>query len=310
MKCSNCSGSGEIERMDYNLTCPECRGKGTIPSALPLSWVIIAAVVLVGLFLASCETVEIEKLITDTVYIDRPVPGPTNTVTVTIRDTVETVIRDTVKVEVIVRDTIVNNVHTTDTVVQVVTKDSIVYKIVEKIVTIRDTVEIVVRDTVVNTVTIRDTVERVITVRDTVEVIRVEQRVMYRDTLYIPTVFKSTYSVPEELQPYVVEFYRLSNVYNRDTPGGPLIIQYGNPEDMPGDGWNSYSFWMGGQAVIGVNVNVPTAQLFTCILREMARLQINKKYTTGDKIMNTHFPPDKVLINSANRTPYLNELFK
>ena len=83
----------------------------------------------VSLFLLGCEEiVEVEKLVYDTVYVDK-VRTLAESVIV-LHDT--TVIRDTVKVNIVIQET--------DTVFQVVTRDSVIIK--------RDTVFITTHDTV------------------------------------------------------------------------------------------------------------------------------------------------------------------
>ena len=220
------------------------------------------------LFLASCEEIIIERPVIDTVYVDRY----TEPQFITVRDTIETVVTDTVKVNVVIRDTVVNHTHTTDTLIQVVTKDSIVYKIVEKTVIVHDTVKVVqvVHDTIINNVVIHDTieVEKIVKVYETVyvEVIKIEQRVIYHDTLYIATDIRPVNSIPPELMPFVQEFFTLAG---SRAVGGPMIIQYYKPEDMPGEGWVSHSYklgWQYSQMVIQVSEGIPHEYLYTAIL--------------------------------------------
>lgn len=158
----------------------------------------------VWLAFSSCEEYIIENTI-DTVFVDRPVNTLAPTF-ITVRDTVEIVVRDTIKVEVIIRDTIVNNIHTTDTLIQVVTKDSIIIKEVEKMVTVYQTV--IEKDTIVVT----DTVE--------IEVVQIEQRVIYKDTLYVLVETRQVFYVPDELLPYVSDFYTLAGQYGNEVRGG------------------------------------------------------------------------------------------
>src|SRR5687767_14951289 len=97
--------------------------------------IFLPLIILALFFLGSCtETVEIEKLIFDTVYVDKPVRSLVTTVHV---DTVykELLRVDTVEVQVIVHDSvfIVNNVETVrvDTVVQIKTDSVFIERIVE-----------------------------------------------------------------------------------------------------------------------------------------------------------------------------------
>jgi len=233
--------------------------------------------------LLSCTEYEILNT-TDTVYLEKPVQSLAPSF-VTVRDTVYIHTVDTIKVEVIIHDTIVNNIHTTDTLVQVVTKDSIIVKEVEKMVTVYQTV--IEKDTIV----VSDTVE--------IEVIQIEQRVIYLDTAYVMIYTRSTTYIPPGIQPHVDEFFgRATNVV-----GGHMIIQY--TDDLPGEGWNSFSYWVGGpassdnpyaQMVIEISSALPPELHRASILRELARLQLKKKYVTDvNKIMSPLFDPYRAI---------------
>lgn len=256
---------------------------------------------LLALFLlGACETVEIEKLIYDTVYVDRPIKS-----LVQIRDTVyrdllrvdTVIIVDTVTVNVIVHDTVIRNVHTTDTLIQVVTKDSLIIKEVVKTVTEYDTVFIVN-----NTV---DTVRIV----DTVQVVVVRNQVLYHDSIYYPQMIRPVNSIPGELQEFVNDFYSQAGGRGWSVLGGPMIVSYVHADNLPGESWNSHSYWIGGanygQMVIEVNEELPTEQQRASILRELARLQLKKRYLTDEsKIMCPWFNPATQIT-----TNHLNELF-
>jgi hypothetical protein len=88
-----------------------------------------------------------------------------------------------------------------------------------------------------------------------------------------------------------------------------LLITYAKEEDLPGENWSSYSFrhgWDYSQMIIQISEEVPSEQARSCIFRELARLQLKKKYTTmPDRIMNPLFSPMATI--TAN---HLNELFR
>ena len=187
--------------------------------------------------------------------------------------------------------------HETDTVIQIITRDSLIIKEVEKIVYHTDTVIVHDVDTVV------------ITLHDTTVVTQYIQQVRYYDTLYVLVESRQVFYVPDELMPYVSDFYTLAGEYGSGALGGMLLITYAKEEDMPGENWSSYSFrhgWDYSQMIIQISEKVPHEQARSCVYREMARLQLKKKYTTTpDRIMNPLFP-----VTAAITTNHLNELFK
>jgi len=230
-------------------------------------------------FLGSCtETIEIEKLIYDTVYLDK-VQKVAESVVV-IKDT--TVIRDTVKVNVAI--------HNTDTVYQVVTRDSVIIKEVQVIE--RDTVILIQHDTVTQTV------------HDTVTVY--DRTVVYFDTLYMPGYTRPTWDVPLDLMPHLEEFYSEAQARGINPGSGMLIIQY--TDNLPGEGWVSSSFQMNenDQWVIFLDQRLPAELHRASILRELGRLSLNKKYTTDTaKIMCPLFSPERIITTND-----INELFR
>lgn len=255
------------------------------------------------LILGSCtETIYEEIIKTDTVFISKPQSLATTFITV--RDTV--VIRDTVEVKVIVRDTIVNDIHTTDTVYQVITKDSVIIREVEKIVYHTDTVKVIVHDTVINDVHHYDTIVRNVIVHDTVEVYVYDRTVIYLDTFVTVSYMRPVWSVPEDIIPHVEEFYSLCHQYGLNPPGGIMIIQY--VTDLPGENWSSNSFQISdnSQMIIELDQKYPAALQRAGVFREMAKLQLNKKYTQiPDRIMNPVFSPQTTIIKK-----HLDELFQ
>jgi len=251
-----------------------------------VSLILFAIVAMaVALCTSSCtETIIDEVIKLDTVWMNTPRSVASSIVVE--YDTV--VIRDTVEVRVIVHDTIINTVHTTDTLIQVVTKDSIIIREVEKLVTVYET--IIEKDTIV----ITDTVF--------VDVIQIDQRVIYKDTLYVLVESRQVFYVPDELMPYVSDFYTLAGEYGNQALGGMLLITYAKEEDMPGEGWTSYSFrhgWDYSQMIIQISEKVPSEQARSCVYREMARLQLKRKYVTDvNKIMCPLFDPARTITQS------------
>jgi len=222
------------------------------------------ALALIGL--GSCtETIYDEVIKIDTLWLERAQSLAPTFITVT--DTIHLV--DTVRVEVIM--------HETDTVIQIITRDSLIIKEVEKIVYHTDTVIVHDVDTVV------------ITLHDTTVVTQYIQQVRYYDTLYVLVESRQVFYVPDELMPYVSDFYTLAGEYGSGALGGMLLITYAKEEDMPGEGWTSYSFrhgWDYSQMIIQISEKVPHEQARSCVYREMARLQLKRKYVTDvNKIM-------------------------
>jgi hypothetical protein len=259
-------------------------------SCIIIIWLVV---IWLGIMLSSCTETIIDEIIKlDTVYINTP-RSVSASVIVT-HDTV--VIRDTVEVRVIVHDTIINTIHTTDTLIQVVTRDSIIIREVEKLVTVYDTII----QNFVDTVYVTDTVE--------IRVVQIEQRVLYLDTLYVLVESRQVFYVPDELMPYVSDFYTLAGQYGQEALGGMLLITYAKEEDLPGELWTSTSFrhgWDYSQMIIQISEEVPSEQARSCIYRELARLQLKRKYTTTpDRIMNPLFNIDAVIT-----TNHLDQLF-
>lgn len=262
-------------------------------------------------FFGACETVEIEKLVYDTIYVDKPRTSLVQTIHV---DTVykELVRVDTVEVTVVVRDTIVivNNVETVrvDTVFQIQTDSIFIERVVEKIINHYDTV--VLTQVVNHTDTIY--IDKVVTIHDTIAIVQYDQTVSYLDTAYVMIYMRNVTSIPEAIQPHVNEFYGLASQYGKLTIGGHMIIQY--TDDLPGEGWVSHSYWVGGpasidnpyaQMVIEISERLPPELHRASILRELGRLQLKRKYTVvPDKLMNPLFGPGQAITQQ-----HLNDLF-
>jgi hypothetical protein len=241
-----------------------------------VSLILFAIVAMAVALCTSCtETIYDEVIKLDTIYLSRPL-----TSIITERDTIHAV--DTVKVEVVI--------HETDTLIQIVTKDSIIIKEVEKLVTVYKT--IIERDTI----TVTDTVF--------IDVVQIEQRVIYHDTLYVTSMIREVTSIPDELRPHVQYFYEQATARGKVTIGGNMIIQYVKQSDLPGEGWTSNSFNLNssaysGQMVIQISEEVPSEQARSCILRELARMQLNRQYVTDvDKIMCPLFDPYRTITQS------------
>lgn len=272
--------------------------------------IIVVLFALSMLVLGSCEEVIIERIITDTVFVDRPRTLAPQIIQTTVVDTVyrELVRVDTVEVTIVIRDTIVNEVIKHDTVYQVKTDSVFIERVIEKTINHYDTVFI---QQVINHF---DTIyiDKIVTIHDTVQVIEYEHEVVYADTFFIIDMFKPMNFIPEELFPFVQSF--VTEATNRGVflSGGPLIVQYVNEEDLPGEGWNSTSYRISQQNVIMVNANIATELLMTPVFREMARCEMSKKYTNNpDEIMNVLFPPERLTMASpqSEKERYFSKLF-
>lgn len=251
------------------------------------------------LILGSCTKTEYEEIIK---YIDRP--GPMQFIPVTTEKECEST--DTTSIKIVIEDVFKNGEFTKDTLLNVETTCSLLIKISGYTLVPRDSVvteKIVYQDRIVYK-------DRIVTVYDTIREIRYDRSVVYLDTLYVIGSIRPVYSVPDELQGHVTDFYTLAGQYNKSFPGGVILIVYVHPEDLPGEGWVSESFWIGGypygQMYIGVSESLPPELHRASILREMARLQLRKKYVTDvNKIMSPLFPPEAVIT-----TNHLNQLFQ
>lgn len=232
--------------------------------------------------LSNCtETIYDEVIRIDTVWLERAQSLAPTFVTTT--DTV--FITDTVSVEVIVTEV--------DTVFKVITRDSIIIKEVEKIIYHTDTLTIVETDTVE------------IIRHDTVTLTIYDRTISYRDTFWVIDPFNMVTFVPNELQPYVTEFHQSCLDRGIFVNGMPLLVQYTN--NLPGESWNSFSYVVGfQQLIIELNEKLPPEQQRAGILRELNRLQRNKKYVTDvNKIMCPLWSPARIIT-----TQDLDELYK
>jgi len=251
----------------------------------------------------SCEVYEIVNTV-DTIFVDRPVNSLAPSF-ITVRDTI--VVRDTVSTTVFIRDTIVNNIHTTDTIFQVVTKDSVIVRVVEKVVNHTDTVVVTVHDTIYQDVHHYDTIVKNVIKHDTITLTVYDRTVIYLDTAVIVSYMRPTYSVPDDIQPFIEEFYTLANQYGLTTEGnGVIIVQY--VTELPGENWSSNSWTVSenSQNIIELDQRYPAALHRAGIFREMSRLFLNKKYVTDvNKIMSPLFDPQTIITKQ-----HLDILFK
>jgi hypothetical protein len=135
----------------------------------------------------------------------------------------------------------------------------------------------------------------------------------YHDTLYVATLIRPVNSIPEEIKPYFIEFFSQAFVRGANANGGVAIVQYVLPEDMPGEGWASHSYWVGGvggNMVIELNGDIAPEYQYAGTLRELARLQLKRKYVKDESnIMSPLFPPQTVTIDSPNKSFYLDQIF-
>ncbi len=240
---------------------------------------------------SGCEVYEITNT-TDTIYVDRPIQGIVPTV-ITRIDTV--VLRDTVSVNVIITEV--------DTVYKVVTRDSVIIKEVK--LTEYDTIFITLYDTIINNIHHYDTIRKTVTLYDTIYVY--DRTVVYLDSFVVVSYMRPTYYVPDEIQPFIEEFYSLVHQYGRTTQGsGSIIVQF--VSDLPGENWTSTSFEVSenSQQVIQLDEKIPAALHRAGIFRELSRLQLGEKYTNiPDRVMNPTFSPETIVTKS-----HLDILFK
>ena len=252
------------------------------PSIILIFFLLIALVLACSLF--SCtETIYEEVLKTDTVFVNRPVMS-----FVTLPATRDTIfIRDTVRIETVITNT--------DTLLQVVTKDSLIIKVVEK--------EIYIRDTVVVTNTVKETV----TLTDTITVVEYETRIVYLNTEYI-YIFpgQSVTYIPEPFEPHFQAFRDEANARNKPLPGGDMVLMRIDPSELAGDNWVSDSWEVAGfQWILRISDQLTVEQSRSAIFRELARMQLGKKYVTDqNKIMCPWHN-----VNEPMTTQQLNDLF-
>ena len=229
---------------------------------------ILFALILIGL--GSCtETIEIEKLVRDTVWLQRPSLAPSF---ITLYDTIETVRTDTVEIQTVITKT--------DTLLLVVTRDSIVYQIQEKEVTTYDTIIIVERDTIFQTL------------YDTITLTEYETRIVYLNTEYI-YIFpgQDAFYIPEPFMPHYLSFIAEANARNKQLPGGSVVLTQVDPSELTGEGWVSESWEIAGfQWIIRLSNELTVEESKAAIFREMGRWQLKKQYSKDvNKIMSNFF---------------------
>ena len=229
--------------------------------------IFLPLIILALFFLGCTETIEIEKLVRDTVWLQRPSLAPTF---ITIRDTVTETKTDTVEIQTVITKT--------DTLLLVVTRDSIVYQIQEKEVATYDTIIIVERDTIFQTL------------YDTVTVVEYQQRVVYLDYQYLFPGQSVTF-IPDGLMPYYQQFIQEAQSRGINLEGGDVIFSYVDPKDLPGEGWHSnYVQISGWQNVIQISSALIAEKSKACVFREMSRWQLKKQYSLDvNKIMSNFF---------------------
>ena len=255
--------------------------------------------------LGACETVEIEKLVFDTVYVDKPIRSLVQTIHT---DTVykELLRVDTVEVTVVVHDTIIQNVVVHDTVFQVKTDSVFIETIVEKIVNHYDTIVQTVYDTIINNVIKTVYVDKIVEVHDTIYVTEYEQRVIYQSVQFL-FPGQSTWYIPGPLLQLYNDYIKEGQDRNKPLPGGDLVVTYVPADQLPGESWVSNFFIMSGdQAVIEISEELTFEQSRAAMYRELTRWQLKKKYSNDvNKIMSPLYDPKKTITK-----PELDELFR
>lgn len=266
-------------------------------------------------FLGACEETVYKEVIK---YIDRPVPGPTQFITTSTETECEGI--DTLSLSVEIKQ---NGTFDKDTLMHLSTACYALLKIRGYVLVPKETV-LVPGDSVPYPVPYPvpgdsipypvpgDSIPYPVPYPvpgpiqyDTVWEIRYDRTVVHKDTFWVIDPFNMVTFIPNEVLPFVVEFHQSCQDRGIFIDGKPLLVQYSN--NLPGEGWNSFSYVVGfQQLIIEINEQLPPEQQRAGILRELNRLQRNKKYTTiPDRIMNPLFDPAATITAS-----HLNELYK
>lgn len=271
------------------------------------------------LALGSCtETIYEEVIKHDSIPYAVPVlvPGPT----IFLADTTKTPEKecestDTLKVEIVLPGINQNGTFHKDTLLHLNLACNALIKIhgfalIPRVETVRDS--IIYKDKIIyqDRIVYKDRivyVDREVIVHDTVREVRYDRTVVYYDTFTVVSYMRPTYSVPDNIQPFIEEFYGLCHQYNRQTQGsGMIIVQF--VSNLPGENWPSTSFEVSdnSQQVIQLDERYPAELHRASIFRELSRLQLGEKYTnTPDRIMNPTFSPETEI-----KQYHLNDLFE
>lgn len=113
-------------------------------------------------------------------------------------------------------------------------------------------------------------IETIVYLRDTIMV----RDFVYGDTLYISSG-RDYYSVPEEIQPFVSQFFIDAQAYGHNPNGGEMLIEVVEMDDVI----QAYGFEVYGQVFIRVNANLTNDERYLPVTRELARLQLGKEYS-------------------------------
>lgn len=124
--------------------------------------------------------------------------------------------------------------------------------------------------------------------------------IIHGDTLFVWSGGRGVYSVPNELQKYVNDFYNRATALGVLTTGpGWLMVEVQDIDDI----LQAYSFSFWWQWSIIVNDNLPVDQMYLPILREIARKELGKEYSADpNSLMNPFYPRAK--IRWSNRAQY------
>ena len=247
---------------------------------------------LIILALFSCEEIVYKDVIK---YVDRPVPVTTFVQT---SKTEECVSTDTTKVEIIMPDVLANGQQAKDTTLAVTTachmKITIKGKVqMEPLIITEDS--IVYRDT---TIYITNTVNvpgpTVTLYRDTTIY---ETKVVYTtNTIYL-FPGSSAFYIPEPYKIHYDSFIEEGLKRNAPMTGGEVILTLVKPNELSGEGWVSESWEIQGfQWIIRLSDELTVEQSRSAIFRELARMQLNKKYSQDiNKIMSPYFDPSRTV---------------
>jgi len=257
--------------------------------------IVLFAIVMLAL--GSCTETIYEEVIK---YVDRPVPGPMQFITTSTETECEGT--DTLSFGVEIKQ---NGIFEKDTLMHLSTACYALLKIRGYVLVPKETI-VVPGDSVPYPVPYAVQGDSIpYPVYDTIWQTRYDRSVIYKDTFWIVDPFNMVSFWPNEVHEYIVEFHQSCQDRGIFINGRPLLVQYS--DNLPGEGWTSFSYVVGfQQMIIEISDKLPPEQQRAGILRELSRLQRNKKYVTDvNKIMSPLWDPARV-ITAAD----LNELYK
>src|SRR5688572_30273500 len=268
------------------------------------------------LALGSCtEEIIIEKIVHDS--IPYAVPGPVQFAPTFVPQSVDSSCQktDTTNVEIKIKEIFENGEFKKDTVLAVTTACYLKITVRGKV-SIPPKIVYSVRDSLIYEDSLifidRPVPYPVAGPTGYVDTTIVEQRVVYETTEYV-WIGRTVFYIPEDLMVIYNKYFSDGAAYNKILPGGPVVVQYVPSDKLPGFGWHSTSYLVaGGQWLIELDENLTQDLAFTCLYRELSRMQMGKRYSNNqDEIMNVLFDPARLKYNDpdSKKKPYLDVLF-